>query len=108
VGNCQKFISALIVPDWQEVEAYMKENNLSLKEHNKLTKNPELLAVFQERIDKKINPNLSEYERIKKFKLLPQEFTQDQDELTPTLKIRRRIIENHYQKSIQSMYEQQT
>ena len=104
LGNGQKFISALIVPDWQEIEAYMKENNLALQEHDKLVKNPALLAVFQERIDKKINPNLSEYEKIKKFKLLPQEFSQEQDELTPTLKLRRRIIETHCQKSIQSMY----
>lgn len=104
VGNSQKFISALIVPDWQEIEAYMKKNNLPLQEHDKLAKSSELLNVFQERIDKKINPTLSEYERIKKFKLLPQEFSQEHDELTPTLKLRRRIIENHYQKSIQSMY----
>jgi len=104
VGNSQKFISALIVPDWQEIEVYIKRNNLALQEHDKLVKNPELLAVFQERIDKKINPNLNEYEKIKKFRLLPQEFSQEQDELTPTLKLRRHIIEKHCQKSIQSMY----
>ena len=104
VGNNQKFISALIVPDWQEIETYMKEKKLALQEHDKLAKSPELLAVFQERIDKKINPNLSEYEKIKKFKLLPQEFSQEHDELTPTLKLRRRIIETHCQKAIASMY----
>ncbi len=106
VGNNQKFISALIVPDWQEIEKYMKENNLPLQAHDKLAKNPELLSVFQERIDKKINPNLSEHEKIKKFKLLPQEFSQEQDELTPTLKLRRHIIEKHCQKAIASMYAQ--
>lgn len=96
LGNGRKFISALIVPDWKEVETYMKENNLPLQEHEKLVNNPQLLAVFQERIDKKINPNFSEFEKIKKFKLLPQEFSQEQDELTPTLKLRRHIIEKHY------------
>jgi len=104
LGNHMKFISALIVPDWQEIEIYMKENNLPLQEHDKLVKSPTLLAVFQERIDKKINPNLSEFEKIKKFRLLPQEFFEAQDELTPTLKLRRRIIETHNQKAIQSMY----
>ncbi|MEK7540951.1 MAG: long-chain fatty acid--CoA ligase [Patescibacteria group bacterium] len=104
IGNKRKFISALIAPDWQEVETYLKKNNLPLQEHDKLTKSPELLAIFQNRIDEKINPNLSEFEKIKNFKLLPQEFSQEQDELTPTLKLRRHIIENHYKKSIESMY----
>lgn len=104
IGNVRKFISALIVPDWQEVEIYMKENNIPLQSHEKLIKNPALLAIFQERIDKKINPNLSEYEKIRKFKLLPQEFSQEQDELTPTLKLRRHIIEKHSQKLIEEMY----
>jgi len=106
VGNGQKFISALIVPDWQEVEIYMKENNLPLQEHEKLAKDSGLMAVFQKRIDEKINPNLNEYEKIRKFKLLPQEFSQEQDELTPTLKLRRHIIEQHYKKSLDSLYDQ--
>ncbi|MEK7658749.1 MAG: long-chain fatty acid--CoA ligase [Patescibacteria group bacterium] len=105
IGNNRKFISALIVPDWQEIEIYLKENNLPLQEHDKLIKSPVLLDVFQKRIDEKINPNIHEFERVKKFKLLPQEFSQDQDELTATLKLRRRIIENHHKKQIDSMYE---
>lgn len=104
LGNGQKFISALIVPDWQEVEIYMKENNLPLEEHDKLVKNPAVLAAFQERIDAKVNPNLNDYEKIKKFKLLSQEFSEAQDELTPTLKLRRHIIETHNQKAITLMY----
>lgn len=104
IGNKRKFVSALIIPDWKEVEVYMKENNLPLHDHEKLVKSPTLLAVFQERIDTKINPNLCEFEKIKKFKLLPQEFSQEQDELTPTLKLRRHIIESHYKKTIESIY----
>jgi len=104
IGNKRKFVSALIIPDWKEVEVYMKENNLPLHEHEKLVKSPELLSVFQERIDMKINPNLCEFEKIKKFRLLPQEFSQEQDELTPTLKLRRHIIENHCKKTIELIY----
>ena len=104
IGNKMKFISALIVPDWQEIEVYMKEKNLPLQDHEKLAKNPAILAVFQERIDAKINPNISEHEQIKKFKLLTQEFSQEQDELTPTLKLRRHIVEKHCHKAIESMY----
>lgn len=104
IGNGQKFISALVAPDWKEVEVYLKENDIPLKEHEKLAKSPELLAVFQKRIDEKINPNLSEYEKIKNFKIVPQEFSQEQDELTPTLKLRRHIVEKHYKKCIDSLY----
>ena len=105
LGNCQKFISALIVPDWQEIEIYMKANNLSMEEHEKLTKNQKILEVFQKRLDEKINPNLNDYEKIKKFRLVPQEFSQENDELTPTLKLRRHIILQHCKKSIDSMYQ---
>ncbi len=104
VGNSKKFISALIVPDWQEIEIYLKSNNLPLKDHQALTKNSEILKMFQQRIDEKINPKLNDFEKIKKFKLIPQEFSQEQEELTPTLKLRRHMIERHYSKGIESMY----
>ncbi len=105
VGNKRKLISALIIPDWQEVEIYFKQNNLPLQEHDKLVNNRALLAVFQKRLDEKINPNLHDYEQIKKFKLLPREFSQDRGELTATLKLRRHIINRHYQKTIESIYD---
>jgi len=104
IGNKRKFISALIVPDWQEVEKYFKEKNIVLKEHHKLIKDPLVLNLIQERIEQKINPLLSDVEKIKKFRLLASEFSQENDELTPTLKLRRHIIERHYQKVINSMY----
>ncbi len=104
VGNNRKFISALVVPDWQEAEIYFKENNLVLQEHDNLVKNQVLLELFTKRLEEKINPNLHEFKQVKKFKLLPQEFSQDREELTATLKLRRHIIEKHYQKEIESMY----
>lgn len=104
IGNKRKFVAALIVPDWQEVKIYLKENNFPLKEHYHLIKDPAVLSVFQKRLDEKINPNLSDFEKIKKFKLLSSEFSQENDELTPTLKLRRHIIEKHYGKEIESLY----
>ena len=107
VGNNRKFISALIVPDWQEIEIYFQQNNLPLQEHDKLIKSPVFVDIFQKRIDEKVNPNLNEFEQIRNFKILPQEFSQERDELTATLKFRRHIIESHYQKTIDSMYEEE-
>ena len=105
IGNKRKFISALIVPDWQEVEIYFKQNNIKLEEHEKMIKNPVLLKIIQDRINDKINPNLHEFEQIRKFAILPQEFSQEKEELTATLKLRRHIIEKHYQKTIDCMYD---
>lgn len=103
VGNKRKFISALIVPDWDEVSKFLKKNNLPIEEPEKLIKNPVILDVFQKRIEK-INQELSDYEQIKKFRLLTDAFSQERDELTPTLKLRRHIIEKHCQKEIEGMY----
>jgi long-chain acyl-CoA synthetase len=105
VGNNQKFVSALLVPDWQEIEIFLQKSNMLLQHHEKLIKNPVIFSLFQQRLDEKINPKLSDVEKVKKFILLPQEFSQEQGELTPTLKLRRHIIANHYKKAIESAYE---
>lgn len=104
LGNSQKFISALITPDWQEVEIYFKKNNLPLQQHEALAKNETLLQIFRQRIEEKINPSLDDFEKIRDFRILPQEFSQERDELTPTLKLRRHIIVKHYEKTIGSIY----
>lgn len=104
LGNSQKFISALIVPDWEEVALWLKESNLPKQNPEKLINDPKLLAVFQSRLDEKINPQLSDYEKIKKFKLILQDFSQERDELTPTLKLRRHTIERHCRREIDEIY----
>jgi len=104
VGNKRRFISALIVPDWQELEIFFKGKNLPFQNHFNLVKTPEVIALFNERLETKINPELNDYEKIKKISLLPNEFSQIQEELTPTLKLRRHIIEKHHQNAIESMY----
>jgi len=104
LGNKRRFISALIVPDWQEVDKHFKENNLALQGHDKLALSGVLLEIFQKRLDEKINPELHDFEQIKKFKIVPQEFSQERGELTATLKFRRHIIEDHYQRLIDSIY----
>ncbi|KKP31829.1 MAG: hypothetical protein A2312_01100 [Candidatus Staskawiczbacteria bacterium RIFOXYB2_FULL_32_9] len=102
-GNGQNFVSALICPDWQEVESFLKESNLQLQNHHNLSRDADILKIFQKRIDEKINPNFSDYEKIKKFVLLPEEFSQEKGELTPTLKLRRHVILHNYEKIIKNM-----
>lgn len=103
VAHHRKFVAALIVPDWQEVKNFLKERGLPFGSLSKLATRPEVISLFEERIEK-INANLCDYERIAKFVLLPQEFSQERDELTPTLKLRRQVIESHYHREIERMY----
>ncbi len=95
VGRNQKFVSALIFPDWPEVE----RAGLA-----RAPKSKELLALFQKRFEEKINPTLSKVEQIKKFTLLGTSFSQEKEELTPTLKLRRHVIERRYEEEINNMY----
>jgi len=104
LGNKRKFVGALIAPDWQKVEQFLKESNLPLQPPEQLVNNKALLDFFHLRIDEKINPNLSDYENIRAFKLLPYDFSQERGELTPTLKLRRHIIEQHYKAEIADLF----
>ena len=103
IGHNRKFISALIVPDWGEVKNFLKAKNLLVKAPEELVKSPEMLDLFRERIEL-INRNFSHFEDIVRFKLIVDEFSQEREELTPTLKLRRQLIEKHYQQEIEEMY----
>lgn len=103
IGDNRKFISSLIIPDWGGITSFLKEGDLTPEIKEKLIKDPKFLDIYKERIEA-FNQNLSNYEKIVKFKLLVNEFSQEKEELTPTLKLRRHIIEKHYQKEIKEMY----
>lgn len=103
IGHKKKFVSALIFPDWQEIKTFLEKSNLSNQSPEKLCHEPIVIEKIKERIDK-INDNLNDYEKIKKFTVIPNDFSQERDELTPTLKLRRHIVERHYLKEIESMY----
>lgn len=99
-GNNKSYLTALIIPDWAEV----KRQGISTKEPNQLIKAEKLYKIIEERIDK-INQQFADWEKIRKFTLLPKEFSQNRDELTPTLKLRRRILAEHYKSEFDLMYQ---
>jgi len=100
IGDKRPFVSALIVPHWQEVRRVLQSEQ-TLEE---LIKGDALKKLIESELVA-INNNLSEHERIRKFVLLLNEFTEARDELTPTLKLRRHVIFANHQKEIESMYE---
>jgi long-chain acyl-CoA synthetase len=103
-GNNKSYLTALLVPDWQEVTRSLDKLGISSKEPDQLIKEPKLIELFGQRINK-INDQFADWEKTRKFRLIAKEFAAQKDEVTPTLKLRRKIIEEHYQKEIQGMYQ---
>ncbi|MBN1779304.1 MAG: long-chain fatty acid--CoA ligase [Candidatus Buchananbacteria bacterium] len=102
-GNNKSYLTALIVPDWQEVSRQLDKIAMPTKEPDQLVNDQKIIDFFTDRINK-INDQFAEWEKIRKFVLLPKEFSQTKDELTPTLKLRRKTIEQNYQKEITKLY----
>ncbi|HNF48872.1 MAG TPA: long-chain fatty acid--CoA ligase [Chitinophagales bacterium] len=103
VGESKKFVSALIVPAYAQLEQFAKENTITYSTKDELINNPKVIAKYQSIVDE-LNPNFSHIEQIKKFKLLANEWTPDTGELTPTMKLKRKIINDKYAKEIDAIY----
>jgi long-chain acyl-CoA synthetase len=105
IGDRRRFISALIVPDPALLESYARRKQISYRSVEDLIQDPRVLDLYRRRIEAKM-AGLPSYETVKKFRLLPGELTQDAGELTPTLKVKRRVIEQKFAGLIESMYEE--
>lgn len=105
VGSERKFPAALIVPVWEQVESYCKLKGIEVKSHSELCHHPRIIDLLQRQVDA-LTQNLARYERIKKVALLENEFTIEGGELTPTLKIKRRVIDEKYRDVIEKLYEE--
>ena len=103
VGESRKYISALIVPNFEELGNWARERNLKYRNNSELIKHPEVIQFIRERV-KNVNSKFSKHEHIKEFKLLDHYFSEYNGELTPTNNIRRKIIEDRYKNIIDSMY----
>ena len=103
VGESKKFVSALIVPAFTALKEWCKEEGISANTNEDLVKDPKIIAKYQSIVDE-LNPNFSHIEQIKKFTLLSNEWTVDSKELTPTMKIKRKVIGEKYEKEIAAMY----
>ena len=103
IGDRRKFISALIVPDLSWLESYAEHKQISYTRVEDLVADPRILDLYRRRVQAKM-AGLPSYETVKKFRLLPRELTQEAGELTPTLKFKRRVIEQKYRELIESIY----
>ncbi len=102
IGERRKFLSALITLEPETLQQFADEHGL---EGQELHTNPVLIAEIQRGIDEVVNPQFARVENIRKFSILPRNFTVEDGELTPTLKIKRRIVNEHFAQDIDAMYE---
>lgn len=102
IGDNRNFPSALIVPNWETFESYAKAQGIS-GSREELCRNQKLTEMMLKEVQI-LTPDLAKYEQIKKITLIPREFTIENGELTPTLKVKRRVIEEHYKDVIDKMY----
>lgn len=103
VGDGRKYLTALIVPDFHMLRTHARETNISFTTDDDLVSRPEIIDLYKKRINA-VCRNLASHEQIKKFTLLPNEFSVSSGELSPTFKFRRRHVHEKYRDIIDSMY----
>ena len=103
IADAKKYVSALIVPCFDSVEEYAKKLNIKYQDRMELLKHSEIIKMFEQRIES-LQKELAHFEQVKKFTLLSQAFSVKLGEITPTLKLRRKVIMERYRHIIDSMY----
>ena len=105
IADQRKFVSALIIPVYPLLEEYAREHHIPFENREELCANPKINEMMKERIDT-LQQQLAHYEQIKRFTLLPHHFSMEKGELTNTLKIKRRVLNENYKREIDAMYEE--
>ncbi len=103
VADARHFVSALIVPCFESLEEYARSINLQYQCKTELLRHSKVVEFFEARIAD-LQQELAKFEQVKKFTLLPRAFSMELGEITPTMKLRRKIIESKYQSEIEAMY----
>jgi long-chain acyl-CoA synthetase len=103
VGDKHKFIAALISPNFQALEEWTRQQGISAPTRRELVENSAVVARYQTIVDE-VNSTLAHFETIKRFKIVPDEWSLASGELTPSLKLKRRVINEKYDKEIAGFY----
>lgn len=103
IGDNRRFVSALIVPSFEHLKPHARKLGLDPDDHQLLVKNEGVIRLLQDKIDK-LQEELTPYERVVRFTLLPEPFTIENSAMTSTLKLRRKIIGERFKEQIEQMY----
>ena len=105
IADQRKFVSALIIPVYTLLEEYAREHHIPFNTREELCAHPQIIDMMKERIDT-LQQQLAHYEQVKRFTLLPHHLSMEKGELTNTLKIRRRVLNENYKAEIEKMYQE--
>ncbi|REC59929.1 long-chain fatty acid--CoA ligase [Chryseobacterium pennae] len=103
VAEGRQFVSALIVPNFEFLQDYIKKNNIPFTNWEEVVKNEKITNLYKEKV-KELQHELADYEKVKKFTLMPAEFDINTGEITPTLKVKRNVVLKKYADIIEKMY----
>ena len=103
MGDKRKFPSVVIVPNFPVLEEWAAAHDISFTSRKELVRSPQVRALYQGVVDE-LNGNLAQFEKLKKFLLLPEELSIADGTLTPSMKLRRRHLEQRYHRQIEAMY----
>ncbi|MEI6866732.1 long-chain fatty acid--CoA ligase [Flavicella sp.] len=103
IGDQQKYVTALAVPSFENIKKYAIEHKINFKTIEELINHNQIKSLFEKRFEE-LQKEFSKYEKIKKFTLLPKEFSIDSGEITASLKLKRKVIHKKYKELIEKMY----
>ncbi|MDV7138253.1 long-chain fatty acid--CoA ligase [Maribacter sp. TH_r10] len=103
IGDQQKYVTALAVPSFENLKKYALEHKITFKDVEELIAHNQIIELFEKRFEE-LQKEFSKFEKIKKFTLLPKEFSMEAGEITATLKLKRKIIQKKYKELIDKMY----
>ena len=103
VGSSRRFISALIVPDFDKLESHARAEGIPFRDRAELCRRTEMIDFLLDEVNR-MTPDLASYERVKKIAVLDRDFEMGLGEVTPTLKVKRNIVEQKYADLIEALY----
>ncbi len=103
VGDKHKFISAILSPNFAALEEWARHHGAAARTRAELVANPKVVALYGE-IVREVNSALASFETIKRFRVVPDEWSQDTGELTPSMKLKRRVITERYSAVVSALY----
>ncbi|MBD0401571.1 long-chain fatty acid--CoA ligase [Flammeovirga sp. EKP202] len=103
IADGKNFVSALIVPTYENLKEFASENGITYSSREELVNHHDIQKLIEKRVEAQQH-DLAPFEKVKRFTLLSQEFSQDKGEMTPTLKLKRKVINENYKSEIAAMY----
>ena len=103
IGDKRAFLTAIVMIDQENVERFAQERDIPFSNYASLTRSPEILELIQSEVDR-VNKQFARVEQVKKFFLLDRQLTAEDEELTPTMKLKRKLVQTKYAEQIEAMY----